>query len=237
MKKIYGRTLWMVLSLFCFVLIFSESCMKKPLSSEIKPGYSGSEFSQKSHPSTTLNRILRKLALPENIAYNPPQTMMKGLAQKVDLRLTVAAQLEKYKKQIADGALNGEVGGAKDVTVLDLMEADLDGNGAFNITPPGVVEQTVSPQSNLWTWMVTPLQEGDHRLTLKLSIILQKKNKNEPRVLKIFDNVVTVVAPPPPPFPHKVMEFLSNNWLWICLLLLIPLVGFLLENKAKTKKR
>ncbi len=237
MKKIYSRSLWVVVILFCFAFIFSVSCMKKPLSSEIKSENPSGVFSQQNHPSTTLNRLLKKLTLPEYITYNPPQTMMKDLAQKIDLRLLAAAQLEKIKRKVAEGALSGDVGGAKDVNIMDLLEADLEGDGSFSITPPGVVEQAVSANSNLWTWMVTPLQEGDHRLTLKLSIVLQKKSLNEPRLLKTIDTMVSVVAPPPPPFPKKIMEFIGNNWLWICLLFLIPLFGFLLENKSKAKKR
>lgn len=220
------------LSIFSLVFIFCQSCHLKQLksASRIPVGHEPRIHHDFPQP-TSLEDLLKDLKNQGAISYSVPSTMTRDVPQKVELSLSIKKAMEELKKSIVQSGLLGTDPAMKDAVITDVMAVQLIGDSTFQISPSIGLRQSILPEKNVWNWTVTPLQEGQHNLVLKLSAIVQIKDKNEPRLITSFDNVVTVLAPPFSLIDETV-NFLKDNWAWILLVLaVLVLLVVLLRGK------
>lgn len=224
-----------LLSIFSLAFFFCQSCHVKQMKSagRIPVGYHPKVHHDYIQP-ISLEDTLKDLKDQGSIVYNVPSTMTRDVPQKVELRLSIKKSMEELKNKIIKSGLLGVESEKNGVVVTDVMSAQLIGDSTFQISPAIGLNQSVVSDMNIWNWTVTPLQEGRHNLVLKLSVVVQMKDKNEPRLITTMDNIITVL---PPPFSliEATMNFLINNWIWILFILLafLLLIGLLRGQKPR----
>lgn len=92
-----------------------------------------------------------------------------------------------------------------------------------SITPE---EQLIeSDDYTKWQWQVTPLNKGNHKLTLTVDIIYETNRKN----IKVYDDFIYVYNKDK--LTIKLLNFFKNNWEWLLSTLLIPFFIFIYNKK------
>jgi len=112
--------------------------------------------------------------------------------------------MEELKRSIVE---EGEKVGAS-IKVSDRMEARLSGY-MFQITAITSEEQVVSKdQRTEWKWEIHPKEEGEHRLHLTLTALLEINGNSTRRAIRIFGRYIEVYVTP----TQKLEVFLRANW-------------------------
>lgn len=88
-----------------------------------------------------------------------------------------------------------------------------------------------------WAWDVTPLQSGDQKLSLLVTIRLMiPGSKEETKDLPVLDRRISVKVDP----IYSITTIISNYWQWIAVTMIIPGAGWIYKRrtcKRRTCKR
>ncbi len=171
---------------------------------------------------STLDILLENMEFAA-IAFNAPTTMNIDDSPQIHLILSLSETVDEIKQSIVE---EGEKIGAT-IRVSDVMEARLTGY-MFQITAITPETQAVSKsQRTNWKWDIFPKEEGQHKLHLTLSAILEIDGRSTPRAIRTFSKVIEVNVTT----SQKTKIFITNNWQWLWIAILAPIAGWLWKRK------
>ena len=107
--------------------------------------------------------------------------------------------------------------------------------GACRASPErveGVRTQLPNLFKRIWKlWQVEATKEGEHRLHLTLTAILEVEGESMQRKIETFAHMITVEVTT----GQRVSRFVANNWQWLWTAILIPIVGWLWRRQRSGK--
>jgi len=153
-----------------------------------------------------------------NIAFNTPKSLGYGRTSEIKLQLSTTKSPEELAGIIHEP---GETATAS-VKITNEMEAHLSGD-QFQITKVGSERQAVSANGTEWSWDIEPKELGQQLLQLTLEAVLSIDNHEATHILKTFPRTISVNVV----WPETALRFLGNNWQWVCVSLVFPVVAWL----------
>lgn len=156
------------------------------------------------------------------VAYEAPRTITLGDTSLVKAVLGVGVDVKEFIKIQKTSPLGQQIQSA-DILVSEIMEAELEGH-AFKISPQGRQQQAVTYQENtVWEWMVTAIEPGAQKLSLRFFAVIKVAGSERPRRLITLNRTIKVEVT----FSQRLKSFLSwvkdVHWLWTAMLLPIGL--------------
>ncbi len=180
-------------------------------------------------PLYYIDQILKDMARG-HIAFNVPDSVMHvGQASTIQLLLDLSKPIEELESMIRTSG----VVESHQIKVSEIMEARLTGNG-FQITAITPEEQPVSTiETTEWKWDIKAVEQGNQRLHLTLSAIIQIAGQKQKRSIQTFDREILIKVS----FGKRVSNFIGKNWQWLWTALFIPVVSWLWKRKKRVKKK
>ena len=176
-------------------------------------------------PPSNVDKVLDKMEFGV-IAFNAPTHINIEDSPQIQLLLSLTDTVENLKRSITEA---GEKAGAT-IRVTDRMEARLSGY-MFQIAAITPETQAVSKsQETEWKWEIHPKEEGKHSLHLTLSALLEIDGHSTPRSIRTFDRKIEVSVTT----TQKFRIFFKNNWQWLWVAILVPVVGWLWKRKKSS---
>jgi hypothetical protein len=167
------------------------------------------------------------------IAFDVPPTMREGKQEQVEVRIArgVTADVEQLLKEKMRSTAQVDDIKVAPFMIVELNDAD---GSTFKIVPLTQDRQSVaSDDYTKWVWVVTPLQSGQQTLYLSVGTRFKLPNSTEEaRFTPIYDKAIAVQVDR----MYETKHFLSGNWQWITVTLLIPLIGFIWHHRKKKPK-
>jgi hypothetical protein len=160
-------------------------------------------------------------------AFNSPASMNLGDSTEVELLVSRELSVEELQAELEQsGELEGE-----QVRVSDTMEAQLAGVGFAiqEITP--AVQLVAGEGSTRWLWAVEATKEGQQRLHLTLSAIIDRDGRDRQYTIRTFARTLDVDVT----LQDRLNGFFGDNWQWLWAALFVPLVGWLLQRRRHRK--
>jgi hypothetical protein len=169
-----------------------------------------------------------------NVAFNTPQRMhfheIHTIALIASPQLDPATLSEELRKRIGG---NDPVAVAP-VQIAPLMEAQLGGAPAFEVTPLTPIRQPVSRAAPTeWRWTVMANETGTHTLQLTINAVVTVAGERFPRSLNVLSRDIEVYITT----RQRVGTFLAGNWQWLLGTIVIPLAVWFWSNSRKQKRR
>lgn len=162
------------------------------------------------------------------IAFNAPTNINIEDSPQIQLILSLSEAIDELKQLITE---EGEKIGAT-IGVSNRMEARLSGY-KFQITAITPEVQAVSKNERTeWKWEIHPKEEGQHKLHLTLTALLQIDGQSTPRAIRTFSEVIEVDVTG----PQKINMFFKNNWQWLWAAVLVPVAGWLWRRRKIAHK-
>ena len=159
------------------------------------------------------------------IAFNAPTNINIGDSPQIQLILSLSEAIDDLKQSITE---EGEKIGTT-IRVSDRMKARLSGY-KFQITAITPEIQAVSKsQRTEWKWEIHPKEEGQHKLHLTITALLEIDGHSTPRVIRTFSKTIEVNVSA----PQKIGIFFKNNWQWLWAAILVPVAGWLWKRRKK----
>ena len=189
-----------------------------------------SQGTPKPNSSPDIDAISDSLAIG-NIAFNKPDSMELDKAAEIQLVLSPTRSPDELSGLIEEeGAVQN-----RSVKVSDYMEATLTGDN-FTISNPTQRKLVSRSGVTEWRWDVTPTKEGQQRLHLTLSAIVNYENGEKPLEIKSFHEAIDVNVT----FKQRLWTIASAigrnmGWLWPGLL--VPAAVWLWNRRKKKKGR
>ena len=168
--------------------------------------------------------------------FNPPKQMNVGETRTITLILEpdeskeqeLKDDLQRKVDQQAAQLPNSNIESTtrietKKVLYSRSMEAHLTGQG-FDIEPSEPQRQAVSETQNTeWHWNIKAREPGKQFLNLRLTAFIDVKGKEEKRALPVLSEVIEVETVKVP-LLERIRIFISNNWQWLWVVIVAPLV-------------
>jgi len=136
--------------------------------------------------------------------------------------------------------LRGRIGGVDPIEVqklqvAPLMEAQLEGAPAFEITALTPTRQPVSRAAPTeWRWNARARESGKHDLHLTINAIITVDGERFPRSLDVLKREIEVEITA----PQRVALFVQANWQWLAGTIVIPMaLWFWTSRRSSNKKR
>lgn len=186
-----------------------------------------SKPSKPSRKTKKVDQLLQKMT-SANIVFNSPEKINIDETSQIQLLLSINKSIDKLKKLITEeGKKVGEV-----IKVSDRMEAHLTGRN-FKITAVTPEIQAVSGVQNTeWIWEIQPTQEGQYRLYLTLTALLDINGHSTPRTIRSFKKNINVYVTG----QQKLSMFFVSNWQWLWAAIAVPIAGFFWKRKRSFSK-
>ncbi len=169
---------------------------------------------------------------PGQILFNPPQEMIVGIKERVEVRMARGIDNTLTYKLRGRGAAVIE-----DIKVGPFMKVALKGDN-FKIDQLSDQEQPIikAEDGNFtqWEWDVTPLASGIHPLLIVVSVTI--KVPNNPDINKdfpVFEKLIKVRVNP----MLAGKSYFREYWQWIVATILMPLLLWYLNKKRKSYKK
>jgi hypothetical protein len=195
---VIGVTVGLVGILIAIVSLRRREIQIGPLSAEIRPRVDLASFaSRRPDPSTPQGALEVEAG---RLAYQIPNRMWRGDQETVEVRLG---------RPEAEGLMHGFIGRGvvtpEDMQIVETMSVSLMCEpGAFDIEPRSQEVQLVKPDLvkgtafhkddfGKWVWLVTPLEAGDHTLSVKVSAAM-KDSRGLPTTASLPDKIITVTV-------------------------------------------
>ena len=167
------------------------------------------------------------------VAFNTPERMR--FAESRTIALIASPELDATTLSTE---LRNRIGGVDPIAVetlqiAPLMEAQLEGAPAFEITALTPARQPVSRSSPTeWRWAVRAAQTGTHTLHLIINAIILVNGERYPRSLDVLNRDIEVDITA----GQRVGMFVQNNWQWLLGTVVFPL-GIWLWSHRRTQAR
>jgi len=173
----------------------------------------------------TVDRLLDEMEFG-TIAFNAPTNINIEDSPKIQLILSLSEAIDELKQSISE---EGEKIGAT-IRVSDRIEARLSGY-MFQITAITPEIQAVSKsQRTEWKWEIHPKEEGQHKLHLTLTALLEIDGHSTPRAIRTFSKIIEVNVTA----SQKLGIFFKSNWQWLWAAILVPVAGWLWKRRKKS---
>ena len=161
--------------------------------------------------------------------------MKQGKQERVEVRIARGVTLDVEQLLREKMHTTAQV---EDIQVAPFMIVELnDADGSvFKITPLTQDRQSVAGDGyTKWVWIVTPLESGQQTLYLSIGTRFKLPNSTEEtRFTPIYEKNISVQVDR----MYETKHFLSGNWQWLTVTLIIPLVGFIWHNwKRRSGKK
>lgn len=191
-------------------------------------------------PSTTpilgdplIEDEVRKL-LDRAIAFNPPNEMRQGTAERMAARVA----FNEIPMEVLTRGLPGRgQPQVESIKVSSVMKVVLIGDReTFAIENLNNEEQVVAgKQFSQWEWSVTPLVSGDQELFLRASATISTPHRGDKIVdIPVLQKTIRVRVDP----FYVMRRFIANNWQWLWSVVLAPIaVGAWRLKKGKKTQR
>jgi len=167
------------------------------------------------------------------IAFDVPPTMREGKQEQVEVRIArdVTADVERLLKEKMRSTTQVDDIKVAPFMIVELNDAD---GSTFKIVPLTQDRQPVAGDGyTKWVWVVTPLQSGQQTLYLSVGTRFKLPNSTEEaRFTPVYDKTIAVQVDR----MYETKHFLSGNWQWLTVTLLIPLIGFIWHHRKKKPK-
>tara|TARA_R110001583_G_scaffold178806_1_gene335042 strand:- start:160 stop:852 length:693 start_codon:yes stop_codon:yes gene_type:complete len=175
-------------------------------------------------PPNNVDNLLNEMEFAA-IAFNAPTTINIDDSPQIQLILSLSETADMIKQSIIE---EGERIGAT-IKVSNRMEARLSGY-MFQISAITPETQAVSKsQSTEWKWEIYPKEEGQHRLHLTLTALLEIDGHSTPRAIRTFSKIIEVNVTA----TQKFGMFFKKNWQWLWAAILIPVAGWLWKRRKR----
>ena len=159
--------------------------------------------------------------------------MKQGKQERVEVRIArgVTVDVEQLLRQKMHMTAQVEEIQVAPFMIVELNDAD---GSIFKITPLTQDRQSVAGDGyTKWVWIVTPLESGQQTLYLSVGTRFKLPNSNEEtRFTPIYERNISVQVDR----MYETKHFLSGNWQWLTVTLIIPLIGFIWHNRKKKRK-
>lgn len=186
---------------------------------------------------TKIAKGLMSILIPDTMELNVPEVvtvMISGDTSLAARERVIDEFIDQQELPPADiPAVRDELIKITEIMRAELRDPSPPTNPNFFIDPPGEREQKVDlygDDPTIWNWTVTPLQKGNHRLNVVVSIIFDQNGKEVPKVEEQIFKIEIVVE----------QSFLEKNWGWMVPSGLVLLGGllwlFLFRKKQKQKE-
>jgi hypothetical protein len=80
-----------------------------------------------------------------------------------------------------------------------------------------------------WNWEIHPKEQGQHRLHLTLTALLETDGRSTPRAIRTFSKNIEVNVTT----TQQIGIFVKNNWQWLWAAILVPIAGWLWKRRKK----
>jgi hypothetical protein len=147
-----------------------------------------------------------------NVAFNAPERMGFG-----ESRIIALVASPKMDAATLSSELRGRIGGVDPIEVqklqvAPLMEAQLEGAPAFEITALTPARQPVSRATPTeWRWNARARESGTHALHLTINAIITVDGERFPRSLDVLNREIEVEITA----PQRIALFVQANWQWL----------------------
>jgi hypothetical protein len=168
-----------------------------------------------------------------NVAFNTPERM-----QFRESRTIALIASPKLDAAALSGELRERIGGDDPIAVealqiAPLMEAELEGAPAFEVTPLTPIRQPVSRAAPTeWRWNVTANQTGKQTLHLTINAIVTVDGERFPRSLNVLDRDIEVEITA----LQRATLFVERNWQWLAGTLILPFGAWLWANRKNQRR-
>jgi hypothetical protein len=135
--------------------------------------------------------------------------------------------------------LRGRIGGVDPIEVqklqvAPLMEAQLEGAPAFEITALTPARQPVSRATPTeWRWNARARESGTHALHLTINAIITVDGERFPRSLDVLNREIEVEITA----PQRIALFVQANWQWLAGTIVIPMALWFWTNRRTSNRK
>lgn len=191
------------------------------------PDEEASSSTQSPDWATIVREELAKLPVGR-ILFNPPANMRMGQTERVEVRIA-----QDETTDLTEGLQGRGTPEVEPIKVSAFMKARLVGD-SFEITPLNDAEQLVAGDTfTEWSWDVTPLQGGDQKLNLIVTVRLQLPSVGEEtRDYPVINRSIHVQVDP----IFSVRRFFGANWQWLVTVIAIPVAGWAIKEMLERRK-
>ena len=166
--------------------------------------------------------LVIKLPVVDSAAFNVPSEVRQYEGFEVSMHVATRKLADLINKI---GSMSTEGTGIQGITgkVSPEMEAEISGDG-FIIDNQGPQEQLyVMDDETHWTWYVIPESSGNRKIKFRLHVHTYAEGKDTPNIIDVAEANVNVRG--------NFAGWMSRNWGWLALLLIIPIVGWQYKRK------
>jgi len=175
-----------------------------------------------------VDRTLAKLPLA-TAEFTTPPALKHEESGEARLLLSLGTPVQVLQDELT------QVGNTQSaqVRVSPRMAAHLTGS-AFSIEPTTPELQAVGKDATTeWTWEVEGRRPGAHDLHLTLSALITVDGEQTERAVRAFTATVVVSGIP---WRERFTGFLSDNWQWLWVAILVPLGGLIWSLWKRRRK-
>lgn len=167
---------------------------------------------------------------PGRILFNPPEEMKVGVKERVEVRI-----VKNFTENLSIGLRGRGVPQIEEIKVNTLMGVRLNGDN-FDINKTLSHEEQIVAGDGFtqWNWDVTPLKSGIQLLLLTVTVRIKILNYGEERKdYPVFERKIKVNVNP----IYTTKKFIESYWQWIITAILIPIIGWFVNNWRKSRKK
>ena len=167
-----------------------------------------------------------------HIAFNSPDRMTFRERRTVTLLASPEMEASALSVELRDRIGGGQPIEVEAVQVAPLMEAQLLGAPAFEVTALTPVRQPVSrAMPTEWRWDVQANQTGTQTLHLTMNAVVTVEGERFPRSIAVLNREIVVEITT----AQRLAGFVERNWQWLAGTIAIPLVVWYWTSRRTTR--
>jgi hypothetical protein len=168
------------------------------------------------------------------VAFNTPERMQFGESRTIALIASPELDAATLSSELRDRIGGVDPIAVETLQIAPLMEAQLEGAPAFEVTALTPARQPVSRISPTeWRWAVRAAQTGTHTLHLIINAIIVVDGERYPRSLDVLNRDIEVDITA----GQRVGMFVENNWQWLLGTVVFPLGIWLWSRRSKQSRK
>lgn len=161
------------------------------------------------------------------IVFNVPDTLELDQTVVIHLALSPTVPLQDIERHVTEeGALKN-----RRIRISKIMTADLKGTG-FEIIPITESMQAINMEDITdWRWEVTAMKPGTRHLHLTVNTVVEIDGQERTRTIHSHSELITIHVS----MQQRISGFVAGNWKWLWSAILVPLAGWVWENRKRRK--
>ena len=168
------------------------------------------------------------------VAFNTPERMRFGESRNIALIASPELDAATLSTELRDRIGGVDPIAVESLQIAPLMEAQLEGAPAFEITALTPARQPVSRATPTeWRWAVRAARTGTHTLHLIINAIIVVDGERYPRSLDVLNRDIEVDITA----GQRVGMFVENNWQWLLGTVVFPLGIWLWSHRRKQARK